>query len=84
MAELDETVTIGPDQATDGVVRWHRVDLRKVIEERFGVTYSERSISDLLKVLGFCHISARSHHPAQDERVIEAFKKTSIEPLPHM
>jgi len=84
MAELGEVVTTGPDPAIDGVVRWRRVDLQKVIEERFGVTYSERAISDLLKVLGFSHISARPQHPAQDERVIEAFKKTSIEPLPHM
>jgi len=84
MAELGEIVTTGPDPATDGVVRWRRVDLQKVIEKRFGVTYSERAISDLLKVLGFSHISARPQHPAQDERVIEAFKKTSTEPLPHM
>lgn len=55
-----------------------------MIEERFGVTYSERSISDLLKALGFCHINARPQHPARDERVIEAFEETSIEPLPHM
>ena len=84
MAELGEIVTTGPDPATDGVVRWRRVDLQKVIEKRFGVTYSERAISDLLKVLGFSHISARPQHLAQDERVIEAFKKTSTEPLPHM
>ena len=24
-----------------------------------------------------CHISARPRHPAQDERIVEAFKKTS-------
>lgn len=84
MAELGEIVETGPDPATDGVVRWRRVDLQKVIEARFGVTYSERAISDLLKVLGFSHISARPQHPAQDERVIEAFKKTSPEPSPRM
>ena len=56
MAELGEIVTTGSYPATDGVVRWRRVDLQKVIEKRFGVTYSERAISDLLKVLGFSHI----------------------------
>ena len=79
MAELGEIVDAGPDPEVDGVVRWRRVDLQKVIEERFGVTYSERAISDLLKVLGFSHISGRPQHPAQDNRVIEAFKKTSAE-----
>jgi hypothetical protein len=28
----------------------------------------------LLKTLGFSHISARPRHPAQDERIVEAFK----------
>lgn len=27
----------GPDPAVDGVVRWRRVDLQRVIKERFGV-----------------------------------------------
>jgi len=31
----------------------------------------------LLKALGFSHISARPRHPAQEERMIEAFKQTS-------
>ena len=79
MAELGEIVETGPDPVTDGVVRWRRVDLQKVIKNRFGVTYSERAISGLLKALNFSHISARPQHPAQDEQVIEAFKKTSTE-----
>ena len=84
MAELGEIVETGPDPVTDGVVRWRRVDLQKVIKNRFGVTYSERAISGLLKALNFSHISARPQHPAQDEQVIEAFKKTSPEPSPPM
>ena len=76
-AELAAIVETGPDPAIDGVVRWRRVDLKRVIEERFGVTYSERAISDLLAALSFSHISGRPQHPKQDERVIEAFKKTS-------
>ncbi len=75
--ELASIVEAGPDPATDGVVRWRRIDLVAVIEERFGVAYKERTISDLLKQLGFSHISGRPKHPGQDARVIEAFKKTS-------
>ena len=76
MAELSVIVETGPDAAIDGVVRWRRIDLARVIEERFGVTYSERTISDLLAVLSFSHISGRPQHPKQDPLVIEAFKKT--------
>ncbi len=77
MRELSAIVETGPDPAIDGVVRWRRVDLKRVIEERFGVSYSERAISDLLAALSFSHISGRPQHPKQDPRVIEAFKKTS-------
>ncbi len=77
MSALGEIVETGPDPAVDGVVRWRRIDLKRVIEARFGVVYSERGISRLLGELGFAHISARPQHPQQDKRIIEAFKKTS-------
>ena len=67
----------GPDPAVHGVVRWRRCDLQKLIEERFGVIYKERAISNLLADLGFSRISGRPQHPAQNRRVIDAFKKTS-------
>ena len=73
MKELGEIVETGPDPAVDGVVRWRRIDLKRVIEARFGVIYSERGISRLLGELGFAHISARPQHPRQDKRIIEAF-----------
>ena len=76
-AAIAQLVEIGPDRAVHGVVRWRRIDLQRIIVERFGVAYHERTIGKLLKTLGFSHISARPHHPAQDARTIEAFKKTS-------
>jgi transposase len=79
MGELAEIVETGPDLETDGVVRWRRIDLKRVIEKRFGVVYAERSISRLLADLGFVHISARPQHPGQNPKVIEAYKKTSVE-----
>jgi transposase len=51
-AELAQFVETGPDPAVDGVVRWRRVDLQRVIEERFGVAYHERTIGKLLKAQG--------------------------------
>ncbi len=79
-AEIAELVEIGPDTAMHGVVRWRRIDLQRIIVERFGVAYHERTIGKLLKTLGFSHVSARPHHPRQDGRTIEAFKKTSPPP----
>jgi len=77
LAELSMIVETGPDVQTDGVVRWRRVDLQAVIEERFGVEYGERWVSQMLHDLGFSHMSARPQHPKQDAKVIEAYKKTS-------
>ncbi len=77
LRELSRIVETGPDVQTDGVVRWRRVDLQALIEERFGVEYGERWVSQILHDLGFSHMSARSQHPKQNARVIEAYKKTS-------
>jgi transposase len=75
-AELAELVETGPDRLVHGVVRWRRIDLQRVIGERFGVHYHERTIGKILKTLGFSHVSARPRHPNQDVKTIEAFKKT--------
>jgi transposase len=72
-----EIVETGPDRERDGVVRWRRIDLQRVVAERFGIAYHERSIGKLLKHLGFSHISARPRHPMQDGETLAAFKKTS-------
>lgn len=77
LAEFAGIVETGPDRKVDGVVRWRRVDLKGVIAERFGVAYHVRHVGKLLKKLGFSHMSARPRHPAQDERIVEAYKKTS-------
>ena len=76
-AELAAMVDAGPDREKDGVVRWRRIDLQRVIKERFGVDYHERHVGTLLKRLGFSHISARPRHPAQNGEIVEAYKKTS-------
>ena len=79
-AELAQLVETGPDRAVHGVVRWRRADLQRLIADRYGVTYHERTVGKLLRQLGFSHISARPQHPAQDERVMAEFKKTSPPP----
>ena len=77
LEELAAVVETGPDPASDGIVRWRRMDLKLWIEAQFGVVYHDRSVSRLLDQLGFSHISARPRHPGQDAAVLEDFKKTS-------
>jgi Winged helix-turn helix len=74
LAQVAQIVEVGPDREKDGVVRWRRIDLKRIIAERFGVDFHPRYVGKLLKKLGFSHISARPRHPAQDERIVEAFK----------
>jgi hypothetical protein len=61
----------GPDLAEHGVVRWRRIDLARVIEQRYGVKFAERSVGDLL----FRRISVRPRCPEQDAAMQETHKK---------
>jgi transposase len=81
LAQFAKIVEVGPDREIDGVVRWRRIDLKRVIAERFGVDFHPRYVGKLLKKLGFSHISARPRHPMQDERIVEAFKKRMARPV---
>src|SRR6202142_3615595 len=76
LGQFAQIVEAGPDREVDGVVRWRRLDLKRVIAERFGVDYHERHVGTLLKRLGFSHISARPRHPGQKAEIVEAYKKT--------
>ena len=75
--DLCELVEAGPDPQKDGVARWRCVDLKRVLGQRFGVDLSEVRLGQVLRQLGFSHISARPRHPAQDAQAIANFKKTS-------
>jgi transposase len=74
-AELAALTDAGPEPERDGVVRWRCVDLQKLIQDRWGVSYHENSVGRLLKRLGFRRLSARPRHLGQDPAAIEAFKK---------
>ena len=88
LAQFAQIVEGGPDREKDGVVRWRRIDLKRVIAERFGVDFHPRYVGKLLHKLGFSHMSARPRHLAQDEMIVEAFKnfpralKAHLEGLP--
>ena len=74
--EVAELVRAGPNLAEHGVVRWRRIDLSRVLEQRYGVKLAERSVGDLLRRLGFRRISVRPRCPEQDPATQEAHKKT--------
>ena len=67
----------GPNHGVDGVVRWRRIDLKRRIEDRFGVVMHERTVGKQLAALGFRRLSVRPQHPKSDLAAQEAFKKTS-------
>ena len=66
MAELAQIVERGPDLTVDQVVRWRRVDLRRVIAARWGVELHERTVGKVLHRLGFARLSVRPKHPKSD------------------
>ena len=59
------------------MVRWRRVDLKALIEARFGVRLHERTVGKVLGRLGFARLSVRPKHPKADEAAQEAFEKAS-------
>ena len=74
---LAAIVEAGPIPAIHGVVRWRLVDLRQWIWQEFAISLDESNVSRALKALDFVKISARPRQHAQNEPVLEDFKKTS-------
>ena len=74
---LAELVERGPIPAIHGVVRWRCRDLAQELYEEFGVSVDESTVGKTLREMGYRKISARPRHHAQNEYVVEDFKKTS-------
>ena len=77
-AEVAAWVRSGPELAKHGVVRWRRADLSREIEAQFGVVLAERSISGVLRRLGFRRLVPRPRHPGQDSAAQASFRPTSL------
>ncbi len=67
----------GADFEKDGVVRFRRCDLVRIVKETHGVLVSDDTIGRTLRAMGYSHISVRPQHPHQKEGAIEDFKKNS-------
>lgn len=77
---LSTLVESGPIPTIHGVVRWRLKDLVQWIWEEFRIELDETTVGRELKKLGFRKLSARPRHHAQNELVMEDFKKAC---LPH-
>ena len=67
----------GPELARDGVTRWRRADLVRAIKAHFGVVMAERSISDVLRRLGFRRLVLRPRYSGHDGAAPAFFRPTS-------
>jgi len=65
----------GPIPAIHEVVRWRLADLAHWIWKEFGISLSETTVGREPRALGYRKISARPRHYAQNEGVIDDFKK---------
>ena len=77
LATLKALVLRGPDPERDGVSTWRAKDLCRIVERRFGVSYTENGMLRLLHDLGLSWQKARPVHPEADRKAQAAFKKTS-------
>ena len=77
LAELAVIVEAGPNPDVHKVIRWRRVDLQAVIEQRFNVKLHERSVGKILKKLNFRKMTVRPQHPKTKPDAQEEFKKIS-------
>lgn len=75
LAALKALVLRGPDPERDGVSTWRAKDLCRIVERRFGVSYTENGMLRLLHDLGLSWQKARPVHPEADAKAQERFKK---------
>jgi transposase len=74
-ATLKAIVLQGPDPEADGVSTWRLIDLCRIVQERFGVTYSETGMGKLMRSLDLSWQTPRPRHAGTDHAVQERFKK---------
>jgi transposase len=74
MATLRGIILRPPAPAKDGTTRWRMIDLCRVVEERFGVSYCETGMWRLVRSLELSFQKARPRHPQADLKAQTAFK----------
>jgi transposase len=74
-AALKALILKGPKLERDGCVAWRLRDLCRVVEDRFGVAYSETGMLRLVRGLDLSRQKARPVHPGADPGAQARFKK---------
>jgi transposase len=77
MAAFKALVLRGPDPERDGVSAWRAKDLCRIVQDRYGVSYTENGMLRLLHDLGLSWQKARPVHPEADVGAQARFKKNS-------
>jgi transposase len=77
LASFRALVLRGPNVERDGVSTWTANDLCRIVEERYGESYSENGMLKLLKGLDLSWQKTRPEHPKVDRRAQADFKKNS-------
>ncbi len=75
LAAFKGLVLRGPNPERDGVSSWRAKDLCRIVEDRFGVSYTENGMLRLLHDLGLSWQKARPVHPEADLKAQARFKK---------
>ena len=75
LATLRALVLRGPEPERDGVSTWRAKDLCRIVDRRFGVSYTENGMLRLLHDLGLSWQKARPIHPEADRKAQARFKK---------
>lgn len=81
-AAVKAAVLAGPDIEKDGLSSFTLEDIRKLIEQRFDVTYHIGYMGSVMQRLGLSRQKARPSHPKKDPAAEAAFKKRSTQIAP--
>lgn len=82
-AAIKAAVLSGPDIEKDGLSSFTLEDIRKLIGERFGVSYHIGYMGSVMQRLGLSRQKARPSHPKKDPAAEAVFKKRSPKIAPY-
>jgi transposase len=82
-ATLKSIVLQGPDPEVDGVSTWRLIDLCRIVQERFAVTYSETGMGKLMHSLDLSWQTPRPRHAETDPAAQARFKKGALRKPSH-
>jgi len=77
-AELVDIIELGAEEAGFEGERWTQARIRKVIIDRFSVTYHQNTISRLLAELGYSYQKPATRAAKRDDEAIMEWRSTTL------